>query len=369
MPRSPECAAAPPVRGAQPPFWWPLAAGAPIALSLAVMALPDLGHANAVLFRTLYLALFLLWTVPLAWLQRALWARGARWWTATAAILVVTYAMSMVNNAFGRALGTALGAAPRAGGHWWDVFDGLDSCWLSLIAFAAVHAVVAHAFELRSERERLARAQAATRDAELRALRYQLQPHFLFNTLNAMSSLVAESRGAEAQAMIARLADFLRVTLESRHGHEAVFAEELATAEAYLDIERARLGDRLKTKWRVGKDVLGAWMPTMLLQPLIENAIRHGIAPRAEPGRLDISVERRGHRLHVAIANDTAGAAMPGATDAAARGERIGLRNLTERLQALYPGDHALRAGGEADGTYRVELDLPFRDGADGRAG
>lgn len=365
-----------PRRIAQPPFWWPIAAGVPIALSLAVMALPDFGsgHRNAVVFRAFYLALYLAWTLPLTWLQRGLWQRDVRWSVSAMVILAVTYAMSAANSAFGVLLGRALGRPSSPDFTWYGIFDGLDSCWLSLIAFAAIHAVVAHAFELRSERERRTKAVVALRDAELRALRYQLQPHFLFNTLNAVSSLVAESRNAEAQTVIVRLADFLRSTLDSRQGHEATFAEELAAAEGYLDIERARLGERLQVKWRIGPDVLRARVPSMLLQPLIENAIRHGIAPRVAPGLLLIAIERRSGRLHLLLSNDipesdgSIGDPAPGQVAPASRGDCIGLRNLAERLQALYPDDHTLTAGCAPRNEYRVEIDLPFRDGAEGGA-
>ncbi|MFZ5636114.1 MAG: sensor histidine kinase [Pseudomonadota bacterium] len=350
-----------PAREASPPFWWPLLAGAPIALSLAVMALPELEHRHALIYRAFYLALFLAWTLPLTWLQRRLWARGARWATLCGVVLAVTYVMSVLSNAFGRMLGTALGR-PATETAWVDLVDGLDSCWLSLIAYAAVHAVVAHAFELRSERERLARATAATRDAELHALRYQLQPHFLFNTLNAVSSLIAEARNAEAQAMISRLGEFLRATLDARAAHEVALAEELASAESYLDIERVRLGPRLKVKWRVGADVLRARVPTLLLQPLIENAIRHGIAPRTAPGRLEVAIDRVGARLRIVVENDLADAPSAGPDAGGDVAGRIGLRNLDERLRALYPETYRLRAGRSGDARFVVEVELPFRD-------
>ena len=360
----------PPYARVQPPFWWPLAAGAPIALSLAIMMLPELEYRFSLIYRAFYLALFLAWIVPLTWLQRVLWARGARWWTLGGVLAVATYAMSVANNALGRVLGSALGRPPSPHLGWADLLDGIDSCWLALIAYAAIHAVVVHAFALRTERERVAQAHAATRDAELRALRYQLQPHFLFNTLNAVSSLVAEARNAEAQTMIARLADFLRVTLDASAEHETTLAEELANAESYLDIERARLGDKLRVKWRIGADLLRARVPSLLLQPLIENAIRHGIAPRVAPGLLEIGIDRVDERLHICVANDVADAAAPDAGETQSdAGGRIGLRNLAERMRALYAQSHALRAERDVSGVFVVDIELPFFDGrvSDGR--
>jgi len=349
-------------RAVLPPFWLPLLAGLPVGASLAVMVLPDLGHRHAVVYRIFYLLLYLGWTVPLAAAQRALWRRGSAWWAMAATMFATTYAMAVANNALGVGLALALGWGLSPGFSWFGIFGGLESCWLALIAFSATHAVVAHYFELREERERHAAARAAIRDAELRALRYQLQPHFLFNALNAVSALVVEGRSTEAQTMIARLGDFLRTTLEVRQSHETTLAEELASAETYLDIERTRLGARLRVKWRLGADVLRARVPTLLLQPLIENAIRHGIAPRVAPGRLDIGIDRDRDRLRIRLDNDTADL-PPAADDAGRPGTQIGLRNLAERLRALYPEDHVLRAAPGSDGGFLVELELPYRTG------
>lgn len=362
---------APPRRNAALPSWLPLLAALPGGASMALMVLLELDRPRSAAYGALYLVLCILWAPLLAWLQRVLWRHGVTWWAMAAIAFVATYAMSVANNLSGFLLGWSMGWKVSSGFQLADMFEDLESCWLALIAFCSAHAVLMHAFELRDEQARHAEARAAARDAELRALRYQLQPHFLFNTLNAVSGLVAEARHAEAQTMIARLGDFLRTTLDARSSHEVALAEELASAEGYLDIERARLGARLRVKWRIGADVLRARVPTLLLQPLIENAIRHGIAPRLMPGRLEIGIDRVGDRLRIRIENDTRDTgtsemglvSVSGEGSSEGSGERIGLRNLAERLHALYPGDHALRAEPVANGAFLVELDLPFRDG------
>lgn len=349
---------APSPAAAQPPFWLALLAGLPAIASLALMVIPDLGHGHAAVFKSLYLGLCLLWSVPLAALQRALWRRGLAWWRLLGIVFAATYAMAVANNLAGQLLAIAMGWKRDATVQWTSLLGGLESCWLALLAAGAAHAVLAYAYRLRREQAQHLAARAAMRDAELRALRYQLQPHFLFNTLNAVSALVAERRNAEAQAMIARLGDFLRGTLAAPQAHEVPLGEEIAAAEDYLDIERARLGDRLRLRWQVGPDVLRALVPRLLLQPLIENAIRHGIAPGAGAGRLEIAATRGGERLRLQVSNDVAGGQ---AERDAGDGERIGLRNLRERLQALYPDDHAFSA--DADGSeFRVALDLPWRE-------
>jgi len=350
-------------RHALPPFWLPVLAGLPLGACLLLMALPILGHGNATLSRTLYLSAFVLWLLPLTAIQRGLWRRGMAGWKMAVVLLLATYAMALAT----RLLSVALQAFLSG-----DVtrlvqpgvleppllFRGLEGAWLVLVAYCAVHAVVTYYAALRHEQVGHLEARALARDAELRALRYQLQPHFLFNTLNAISTLVAEQRGDEARQMLARLGDFLRAVLDARAGHEVTLAEEIAMTEAYLEVEKARLGRRLQLSWQVGDGVLGAQVPALLLQPLVENAIRHGIAPRRAPGRVDVHVARDDMSLHIRIDND-----LPAPDEAPTTEEYrtgVGLANVRGRLAQLYPGLARVEAGIVA-GRYCVRLTLPLR--------
>lgn len=245
--------------------------------------------------------------------------------------------------------------------QWPVIFSGLEGCWLALIAFCAIHAVLAYYAELKHEQARRAEAMSLARDAELRALRYQLHPHFQFNTLNAISSLVANERNREASQMIARLGDFLRATLDGAESHEVALADEIALTETYLAIEKARLGERLMVSWSVGPDVLKVPVPYLILQPLVENAIRHGIALRSRPGKLEIRISRQGERLRLQVRNDGAPLAAA-ASDEARRSSMLGLRNVSERLAKLYPGEHALQSHANEDGSYAVNIELPYRE-------
>ncbi len=322
---------------------------------MVVMGLPDLGRGHSWAYRALFLGAYVVWSLPLALLQRRLWQRRVPWWKAAPVLLAVTYVLSLVNNAIALHMAVGWGQVPawRIG----MVFSQLDGCWLALIAFCAIHAVVAYYTELRQAQERLSRAVLDVRDAELRALRYQLNPHFLFNSLNAISALVASERNREANRMIARLGDFLRATLEGGSAHEVALADELALTETYLDVEKARLGNRLVVKLQIGPDVMGAQVPYLLLQPLVENAIRHGIAMRHAPGRLDLQVFREQDRLCLVLANEgQAGAAE------AVHPSAVGLRNVRERLANLYPGDHGFDTEAREDGGYVVRIAIPFRE-------
>jgi two-component system sensor histidine kinase AlgZ len=340
---------------ASPPVWLAILAGLPITLCMVVMGLPDLERGHAWAYRALFLGAYVVWSLPLALLQRQLWQRRVTWWKTALILLAVTYVLSLVNNAIALHMAVGWGQVPawRIG----MVFSQLDGCWLALIAFCAIHAVVAYYTELRQAQERLSRAVLDVRDAELRALRYQLNPHFLFNSLNAISALVANDRNREANRMIARLGDFLRATLEGGSAHEVALADELALTETYLDVEKARLGQRLVVRLQIGPEVMGARVPYLLLQPLVENAIRHGIALRHEPGRLDLRVFRDQERLCLVLANEGKASEARAAPPSA-----VGLRNVRERLTNLYQGDHAFDTEAREDGGYIVRIAIPYRE-------
>jgi two-component system sensor histidine kinase AlgZ len=336
------------------PLLVPVLAALPVFACMAILGLPALGHGYAAAFRALFFIACAVWTVPLALLQRALWRQGRAWWTMTLVLLAASYAMSVVNALMGQRLSIALGL--ETGYHWGDLVRGLDGCWLALVAFCAMHAVAVYYLSLQRTRLRLAQALADTRDAELRALRLQVNPHFLFNTLNAVSALVAAGANRDANRMLARVSDFLRATLAHDGCHEHTLAEELALTEAYLDIEKARLGERLQLAMHAGPDLLDAAVPYLMLQPLVENAVRHGIAPLAAPGRIDIRVARTGDRLCVDVHNDGARPATGGGG--------IGLANVANRLRHLYGDAQRVDAGWGDDGRFRVSLTLPLRAAA-----
>jgi hypothetical protein len=218
-----------------------LAALVPCAC-MAILGLPSFGHGHAAAFRTLYFVACLAWLMPLALLQRAGWRRDWHWLPTVLLLLAATYAMSVLNALLGQRLAIELGM--ETGYQWRALFYGLDSCWLALTSFCAMHAVAVYYLSLQQASLRLAQAQTAAREAELRALRLQVNPHFLFNSLNAISALVASQSNREAQRMLARMADFLRATLAHDGRHEHSLAEELALLDAYLEIEKARLGER-----------------------------------------------------------------------------------------------------------------------------
>mgnify|MGYP001241996891 CR=1 FL=1 len=218
---------------------------------------------------------------------------------------------------------------------------------------AALHYLLAAVEASHAAERRALQSQVHAREAELRALRSQLNPHFLFNSLNSVNALVGQDPEG-ARRMCEGLGDFLRLTLRLG-GREAVtLEEELALVERYLAIEAVRFGERLRVERRVDPAALGCFLPPLLLQPLVENAVKHGVAGRIDAGTIRLEAERREGRLIVALENPV----DPDARETARPGTGTGLENVRRRLSVL-GGREAQLLITRRPGTFRVVLSLP----------
>jgi LytS/YehU family sensor histidine kinase len=195
-------------------------------------------------------------------------------------------------------------------------------------------------------------------EARLLTLKAQIQPHFLFNTLNTIALMVRESP-ASAERLIARLSELFRHALEGATIHEVPLADELRFAAAYLEIEAARLEDRLRVEWQIDPDALGARVPHLILQPLVENAIRHGITPRSAAGRLRVAARRENGQVRLEVEDDGVGLAGAGRPVAG-----VGLANLRARLAALYGPAGELALTPTPGGGVTATLVVPYRASA-----
>ncbi|MCS3860050.1 sensor histidine kinase [Salinibacter ruber] len=228
------------------------------------------------------------------------------------------------------------------------------------MAWSVLYFGVKYYQDVQAERERALAAEGQAHRARLQALRYQLNPHFLFNTLNAVSTLIVEQENEDAERMVARLSDFLRLTLECDSDVEVPLADELDFARRYLDIEQIRFGGRLVVQEDIEPEALSALVPPLLLQPLVENAVRHGIMPREEGGTLLIEAQRVGDRLLLRVADD--GLGLSNDTDT---GSGVGLSNTKARLNSLYGEDHRFTLQRADGGGCVVRVELPFHTDSD----
>lgn len=232
-----------------------------------------------------------------------------------------------------------------------------------MMAWSVLYFGVKYYRDVETERARALAAEGEAHRAELQALRYQLNPHFLFNTMNAISTLIVEGRDRDAERMVTRLSDFLRLTLENDTEPEVPLAEEVDFAERYLEIEKIRFGDRLQSTVDISPDVLSAQVPALLLQPLVENAVRHGITPREEGGHLRVEGRRAGNRLLLRVADD--GVGLSDTDDTCSSG--VGLSNTRARLDALYGDDASFRIERSDGGGCAVVIDIPYHEDASTR--
>jgi len=193
------------------------------------------------------------------------------------------------------------------------------------------------------------------RQLQLEVLKAQLQPHFLFNTLNTIAAMVHEDVRA-ADRMIQRLSDLLRMTLANIGKDEITLAEELEFLRTYLEVERVRFGDRLSSSIDVSSEALPALVPASFLQPLVENCIRHGLSTHQHDGLIRIGAVRNGSRLLISIVDNGAGLPSSGPPR-----EGVGLSNTRKRLQQLYPEDHAFSIESRKSGGVAVTAEIPFR--------
>ena len=229
---------------------------------------------------------------------------------------------------------------------------------ISYASFVAIITLYRYYQVMRQREVRTAQLERGLAQAELRNLRLQLQPHFLFNALNTISSTMYDDPRS-ADRLIGQLSQLLRLSLRTSHAQEVPLREELDVLSCYLGLMSARFGSRLRVNVGAMPDVPDALVPSLLLQPLVENAIRHGNASRATGGTIEVHVERVGASLHLSVTDDGPGA--PADADIFATG--IGLSATRDRLRLLYGNSHQFLAGNRGPG-FAVDITLPYRRAA-----
>jgi two-component sensor histidine kinase len=252
---------------------------------------------------------------------------------------------------------------PRTPRSFFEMFTGraMSQFHLDLLIYAATIGMgyaVSYYFRFREREFRAAQLETQLAQAQLQTLKMQLHPHFLFNTLNGIAGLVRDSRNKAAVDMLAGLSDLLRYTLENAGKQEVPLKEELEFLELYLDIQQMRFSDRLKVEMHVEPEVLDALVPNLILQPLVENAIRHGISRRAACGVVGISAQRDNGSLRIRIYDDGPGLKRD---DGAGMVEGVGLSNTRARLKQLYGERHEFTLKERSEAGVEAVMVIPFK--------
>lgn len=240
---------------------------------------------------------------------------------------------------------------------------GVTYLFNPLVYFGVVFAQHAADYYWKFHERELHTAELETRltEARLQALQMQLNPHFLFNTLNAISSLMHRDVDA-ADRMIVRLSELLRYTLESTEAQEVPLRQELAFLDRYLEIQQARFGDRLEVRHEIDPGALEAQVPNLVLQPLLENALEHGVAPHVRHGCVVLRARRRDERLQLEVQDNGAGI-----RENHPLVDGVGLANTRARLQQLYGAAQTLELRNVPGGGLVVQVSIPWRPGPDGQ--
>ncbi|MEO1047596.1 MAG: histidine kinase [Pseudomonadota bacterium] len=246
-------------------------------------------------------------------------------------------------------------------------FIGLSFIPVTLLgAWSALYYAINFFLRVEMQADRLERLEAQTTAAQLAMLRYQLNPHFLFNTLNSISTLVLLKQTEPANAMLTRLSGFLRHTLITEPGSQVTLEQEIETLQLYLDIERMRFEERLRTHFEIEDIALDALLPPMLLQPLIENSIKYAVGTREEGARISLGARVVGQRLRLSVEDTGPGANVGNTREGTGEGTDapvstgVGLANIRNRLAQAYGDDHLFETSSPPGGGFTVLIEIPF---------
>ena len=257
-------------------------------------------------------------------------------------------------------------------------FIGITFIPLALLGgWSALYYAINFFLTVEEQADRLERLETQATAAQLAMLRYQLNPHFLFNTLNSISTLVLLKQTAPANAMLTRLSGFLRHTLIIEPGSQTTLAQEVETLQLYLDIERMRFEDRLRTHFEIDDAAMNALLPSMLLQPLIENAIKYAVSPQEEGARISLTGRIVGQRLRLAVEDTGPGtdgpiqlAMLEYTQDGEAKptsnttSTGVGLANIQNRLEQAYGREHLFETSSQPGGGFTVLIEIPYEPAA-----
>ena len=250
---------------------------------------------------------------------------------------------------------------------WRDYFRGALLVNYVFISWSCLYFGIKFYQGMEEASQRALKATALAHEAQLKMLRYQLNPHFLFNTLNAISTLVLDKQPVKADQMISKLSNFLRYSLDNDPLQKVTLEQEIATLKLYLEIEKVRFGNRLNLDFQLGLLARNAFVPSLILQPLFENAIKYAVAQSEQGGTISFQAKVEAKKLFLQLRDTGPGVVFVNGQLPSERG--VGIRNTTERLKQIYSSDHSFDISnlGSSNGRpngLKIDIILPYEVGA-----
>ena len=298
------------------------------------------------------------------WLTRAFPFETGRWRRSLPVHLAASLVVALFQQAIDTFILTRLGYPPNRQftnfleAYQFFVYINLHLSILIYWGVVGIKSAFSYYQKYRERELQTSQLEARLATSRLQVLKMQLHPHFLFNTLNAISELIHKDPEA-AEQMIGDLSDLLRMSFEKLEVQEISLKQELEFLRKYLEIEQMRFQERLKVEMRIAPETLDAQVPNMILQPLVENAIKHGLAPRIAGGKIEIGATRNNGSLQLTVSDDGIGVPFG---DTGNLPEGVGLSNTRRRLKHLYGERHAFDLQAAEDGGLKVNLTIPFRE-------
>ena len=299
-------------------------------------------------------------SLPMRYIYRGIWGRGERW--VIPVVLATSYFTALPLRII---INTAYQHFCDPTNHFNSLFDLFRCALLStylLLCWSALYFGIKYYESKQQQQEAVLKAVTLAQEAQLKMLRYQLNPHFLFNTLNAISTLILDNQNRTANRAVMRLSEFLRYTLDQDPMKRVTLRQEIEALDLYLGTERLRFGERLRLEYAIEAVALDALLPSLLLQPIVENALKYAVSPREQGGMVRIEARTHGAMLQISVLDDGPGLEEEASRPAGRRGG-VGLSNTRERLAVLY-GDNYRFTVLDGRPGLRVDMALPFETAA-----
>lgn len=320
-------------------------------------------------FRSIWLFIIVLnaysgWllTIPLRYIYR--WARQQTLWTTLITVMSSAYLTALLWAVVKNINYWEIYKHGYRPEEWFMYFSNTINSLIMVVCWSGLYFGIKNFQMLQKEKQNALKSSTMAHQAHLKMLRYQLNPHFLFNTLNAISTLILMKDNKTADAMVSRLSDFLRYSLDKDPIKKVPLQQEIQALELYLEIEKVRFDERLTVEWDVQESIAQALVPSLILQPIIENSIKYAISKLEQGGKISIVAKSFGRDLLLEVADNGPGAEIVNGQLSRCHG--VGLPNIQERLNSLYTNDFSFVISHNQPKGVRVSIRIPFEVGEDG---